>query len=122
MTQEPDHSLLEKFFDQALSLDSPDRESWLKTVKQSHPGLHGPLLSLLKAHTTQSAFLTREPADVTKAPCEAPATIAQYTLEAMIGEGVSEGVRTRQRPQTPGCYQMDSDKGSGQETIQHNVP
>ncbi|MGA0436197.1 MAG: hypothetical protein ACO3PO_01405, partial [Limisphaerales bacterium] len=90
MTQEPDHALLEKFFDQALSLDSPDRESWLKTVRQSHPGLHGPLLSLLKAHTTRSAFLTREPAGIlTKAPCEAPSTIAHYTLEELIGEGVS---------------------------------
>ena len=90
MTQESDHAMLEKFFDQALSLDSADRESWLKTVKQSHPGLHGPLLSLLKAHNTQSAFMTREPAGIlTQAPCEAPAVIAHYTLEALIGEGVS---------------------------------
>jgi serine/threonine protein kinase len=124
MTQEPNHALLEKFFDQALSLDSPDRESWLKTVRQSHPGLHGPLLSLLKAHTTRSAFLTREPAGIlTKAPCEAPSTIAHYTLEELIGEGVSGKVfrALDNHLKRPVAIKWIPDKGSRHEIFQRNV-
>jgi len=124
MTQESDHAMLEKFFDQALSLDSADRESWLKTVKQSHPGLHGPLLSLLKAHTTQSAFLTREPAGIlTQAPFEAPAAIAHYTLEALIGEGVSGKVfrALDKHLKRPVAIKWIPDKGSEHEIFQHKV-
>ena len=124
MTQESDHALLEKFFDQALSMDSADRESWLKTVKQSHPGLHGPLLSLLEAHTTQSAFLTREPVGIlTQAPCEAPAVIGHYTLEALIGEGVRGKVfrALDNHLKRPVAIKWIPDKGSGHEIFQHNV-
>lgn len=124
MTQEAGHALLEKYFDQALSLDSAARESWLKTVKQSYPSLHVPLLALLKAHTTQSAFLTREPAGIlTKPPCEAPATIAHYALEELIGEGGSGKVfrALDNHLKRPVAIKWIPDKGSGHEIFQHNV-